>query len=313
MQSTTFTLATVDGARLWVYRWLPEQTPRGIVQVAHGWAEHAARYERLADALCQAGYAVYANDHRGHGKTAGDPVALGFLAEHDGWNKAVGDLWQLHQRIRAEHPDAPIFALGHSMGSFLTQQFMSEHGESLAGVALSATNGKPPAITPLGIMLAKFERLRVGPHGHSKLLHHLVFDALNKSFEPARTKFDWLSRDAVEVDKYIADPLCGFASQVQMYIDVLSALAGLATPARLAKVPQQLPIYLFHGSRDPVATSVKQLVAAYHAANLQDVEYKVYPDARHETLNETNRDQVTRDLLSWMNRVLAGNRQTTAV
>ncbi len=304
MQSTTFILDAADGARLWVYRWLPVGTLRAAVQIAHGWAEHAARYQRLAEALCAEGYAVYAHDHRGHGRTAAGPAEVGFFAERDGWNKAVDDLWQLHQRIRSEHPELPILALGHSMGSFLTQQFMSEHGQSLAGVALSATNGKPPAITPLGILLAKFERWRVGPHGHSKVLHHLVFDVLNKSFEPARTPFDWLSRDPSEVDKYLADPQCGFASQVQLYIDVLAALAGLATPARLAKIPPRLPIYVFHGSRDPVATSTKELVASYRAAHLSDVEYKVYPDARHETLNETNRDEVTRDLLRWMNRVV---------
>jgi alpha-beta hydrolase superfamily lysophospholipase len=290
---------------LHVYRWLPESAPQGIVQIAHGWAEHAGRYARLAKALCDQGYGVYAHDHRGHGRTARTRAELGFLAERDGWQKCIDDLWHITQHIAAEQPGVPIFGLGHSLGSFMTQQYISENGDALAGVALSATNGKPLAITPLGIALAYLERLRVGAHGKSKLLHHLAFEVLNKSFEPARTPLDWLSRDASEVDKYIADPLCGFSSQVQMYIDVLRGMQEMSSPHRQARIPKSLPIYIFYGSRDPVATNVSQLLNAYRAAGLRNVTSKVYPEARHEVLNETNRDEVTRDLLAWLAGVRA--------
>jgi alpha-beta hydrolase superfamily lysophospholipase len=300
MQATTVTLQTPDGVSLFVYRWLPEGPPKAIVQIVHGWAEHAARYARVAEALCRQGYGVCADDHRGHGRTAQTPADLGFFAERDGWNKCVHDLWQVNQHIAANHPDAPIVIFGHSLGSFLVQQFISEHGDAVAGAVLSASNGKPPAIAPFVSRLARLERLRVGPHGKSALLQKLFFGSLNKPFEPARTPFDWLSRDTVEVDKYIADPLCGFDSTVQLFIDVISGLQDVSTLSRQSRIPKKLRIYLFSGSRDPVGRNINQLLEAYRAAGLEKVTYKSYPDGRHESLNEINRDEVTRDLIAWL-------------
>ncbi len=134
---TTFTLETPDAISLFVYRWLPEKPVKAVVQIAHGWAEHAGRYARVADALCREGYAAYANDHRGHEHTAKTPAEIGFFSEREGWAQCVGDLWQVHQHIAASRPGTPIVAFGHSMGSFMTQQFISEHGDSLAGAVLS--------------------------------------------------------------------------------------------------------------------------------------------------------------------------------
>jgi alpha-beta hydrolase superfamily lysophospholipase len=303
MQATTFTLQAPDGVSLFVYRWLPESPPKAIVQIVHGWAEHAARYARVADALCRQGYGVYADDHRGHGRTAQTPADLGFFAEFDGWNKCVQDLWQVNQHIAAIHPGTPIVIFGHSLGSFLVQQFISEHGDAVAGAVLSASNGKPPAIAPFVSRLARLERLRVGPRGNSALLQKLFFGSLNKLFEPARTPFDWLSRDTMEVDKYIADPLCGFDSTVQLFIDVIGGLQDVATPSRQARIPKKLPLYIFSGSRDPVGRNLNQLLEAYRAAGLEEVTYKSYPECRHESLNEINRDEVTRDLIAWLDHI----------
>jgi alpha-beta hydrolase superfamily lysophospholipase len=304
MQSSSFRLETSDGVSLFVYRWLPETPPKAVVQIVHGWAEHAARYARLAEALCREGFAVYADDHRGHGRTARTPAKLGYFADRDGWKKIVDDLWQLHQRIRSEHPHTPLVILGHSLGSFLVQQFISEHGDSIVAAVLSGSNGKPPATAGLGRLLALWERLWRGRHGKSHLLQSLFFGAFNKPFEPARTAFDWLSRDTAEVDKYVADPLCGFDSQVQLFIDILEGVAEIAQPARQARIPKTLPIYIFRGSQDPVGANIKQLLAAYRAAGLAAVTYKEYPDARHETLNEINRDEVTKDLIAWLKGVV---------
>jgi alpha-beta hydrolase superfamily lysophospholipase len=304
MQSSTFTLEAADGVGLHTYRWLPESALRATVQIVHGWAEHAARYARLAEALCEHGFAVYAHDMRGHGHTARSAAELGFFAERDGWQRSVDDIHHIHEYIVSAHAGLPNLLLAHSLGSFMTQHYISEHGDQLAGVALSGTSGRPPAIARPGTLLAKFERWRAGPHGKSKILHKMFFEDLNRSFAPARTPFDWLSRDAAEVDRYIADPLCGFASQVQAYIDVLHGLFEMSRPARQARIPKKLPLYIFHGTRDPVAANVQQLLAAYRAAGLQNVTYKPYADARHETLNETNRAEVTRDLLAWFDGVL---------
>jgi alpha-beta hydrolase superfamily lysophospholipase len=305
MQASSFAIETADGVSLFVYRWLPEGRPKAVVQIVHGWAEHAARYVRLAEALCGQGYAVYADDHRGHGRTARTPAELGYFADRDGWNKVLDDLWQLNQRIRAEHGQTPVAILGHSLGSFLVQQFISEHGDSIVAAALSGSNGKPPAMAPLGRLVALWERLRRGRHGKSPLLQSLFFGAFNKPFEPASTRFDWLSRDSAEVDKYVADPLCGFDSQVQLFLDILQGVSEIAKPALQARVPKTLPIYIFRGERDPVGLNINQLLAAYRAAGLRAVTYKVYPNARHETLNEINRDEVTNDLITWLNAVVA--------
>lgn len=308
MQSSTFTLTAADGAALWTYRWLPHSAPKAVVQIAHGLAEHAGRYARLAEALTAAGYAVYANDHRGHGLSAANAEALGFFAERDGWQRVVDDLWLLNRRIAADHPGLPIVLLGHSMGSFLAQHFIIEHGNALAGAVLSATSGKPAPLAAAGRLIARVERLRLGPRGRSALLMAFSFGAFNKAFAPARTKYDWLSRDAAEVDKYVADPLCGFSATVQLWIDMLDALAVIARPARQARIPKRLPIYVISGTRDSVGAGTKgpeQLLAAYRAAGLERVSHRFYPDARHELFNEINRDEVTRDLIAWLDGIIA--------
>ena len=210
MQASTFPLTTSDGVSLLVYHWLPDAPPRAVVQIAHGLAEHAARYAPVAEALGRAGYAVYADDHRGHGRTARTAAELGLFAERDGWKKCIDDLWQLNRRIAADHPGLQIVLLGHSLGSFMTQYFICEHGKALAAAVLSASSGKPPPIALAALLLSRLERLRLGQRGRSPLMQALFFGAFNKPFAPARTPFDWLSRDTAEVDKYIADPLCGF-------------------------------------------------------------------------------------------------------
>ncbi len=312
MQASTFTLATPDGVSLFVYRWLPDGPPKAVVQIAHGLAEHAARYARVAEALTRAGYAVYADDHRGHGRTARTPAELGLFALRDGWKKCIDDLWLLNRRIAADHPGLPIVLLGHSLGSFMAQYFISEHGDALAAAVLSASNGKPPPIAPFGLLLARLERLRLGQRGHSPLMQALFFGAFNKPFKPARTPFDWLSRDTAEVDKYIADPLCGFELTVQLYIDLLEGLRDAAMPGRQARIPKDLPIYIFNGSRDPVSDNIDQLLSAYRVAGIKQVVHKVYADGRHESLNETNRDAVTRDLIAWLDGVIGRRRSVTS-
>lgn len=311
MQASTFTLSAEDGAGLYVYRWLPDGEAKAAVQIAHGMAEHAGRYGRLAAALTAAGYAVYANDHRGHGRTARGPGDLGHFADADGWAKATGDLWLLNRRIAAEQPGKPLFLIGHSMGSFMVQQFLGDHGAALAGAVLSGSGGKPSLLAAIGRLVARIERLRLGPRGKSLLIHAMSFGAFNKPFRPARTDFDWLSRDPAEVDRYAADPLCGFMVTVQLWLDLLPALGRVAEPAFQARIPKQLPIYVMAGSRDPVGEntrSLQQLLGAYRAAGLQNVTHRFYADGRHEMFNEVNRDDVTKDLIGWLDGVMAAGK-----
>ena len=303
MPASEFELRADDGQSLLARRWLPEGRPRAIVQIAHGLTEHSRRYARLAAALNAAGYGVYVADMRGHGPSA--PAAdLGHFADQGGWAKVVGDLWTLNRLIAAEQPGTPIIFLGHSLGSFLGRGFIAEHSDALAGAALSGSSGKPPAIATLGRLIARAERLRLGKRGKSDPIFAMWFGDFNKPFRPARTAFDWLSRDEREVDAYVADPLCGFPFTTQLAIDVLDALPRVTGRKNLAAIRKDLPIYVFSGERDPVGANIKGLIADLKAAGFTRLTTRIYPGARHETLNETNRDEVTRDLIAWLDGVV---------
>ena len=299
MPGSEFAFAADDGAKLLGRRWPAEGRPRAAVQIAHGLAEHSARDARLAAALNAAGYALYASDHRGHGP-ASAPDTLGHFADRDGWAKVLGDLWTFNRLIAADEPGVPIVLLGHSMGAFLAQEFATQHSDALAGLVLSGSNGKPPAIAALGRLIARVEKLRLGPRGKSALLNQMLFGDFNKPFKPARTPVDWLSRDPAEVDKYVADPLCGFPFTTQLAIDLLDALPRLARPENLGRIRKDLPIYVFSGEKDPVGANLKSLIDAFKAAGLVRLTTRIYPGTRHETLNETNSDEVARDLIAWL-------------
>ncbi len=303
MPGGEFSFAADDGVRLFGRRWLPEAPPRGVVQIAHGLAEHGGRYARFAAALNAAGYALYVSDLRGHGAVCA-ATDLGHFADQGGWAKAVGDLWTVNRLIAADHASVPIVFLGHSMGSFLGRSFVAGHSDALAGAAFSGSNGRPPALAALGRLIARVERLRLGPRGKSALLNKMMFADFNKPFEPARTGLDWLSRDAAEVDAYIADPRCGLPFSAGLAVDLLDSLATLAKPESLAPIRKDLPIYVFSGEKDPVGANIASLIDALKAAGFSHLTTRIYPGARHETLNETNRDEVTRDFLAWLDQIL---------
>ena len=290
-----------DGKKLFLRRFLPEGTAKAVIHLSHGMAEHSERYGRLAGVLTQAGYAVYANDHRGHGKTATTPGELGFF--DGGVPRVLQDLVELIGFEKKEHPGVPFVLFGHSMGSFFVQALMQTHGELLDAVVLSGSAGKPNLLASLGRSIARAERLRLSARGKSGLLRSLSFDAFNKPFNPKPTRFEWLSRDRAEVDKYAADPLCGFDCTTDLWVGVLDLLRDIALPERQARVPKKLPVYVFSGAEDPAGErgkSVQQLVDALKRAGLTDVTHRFYEGARHETLNETNRDEVTAELLKWI-------------
>ena len=303
MPGSEFVIQAEDGVQLLGRRWLPDGAPRAVIQIAHGLAEHSARYARLASALNAAGYAVYAVDFRGHGPSCA-AADLGHFADRDGWAKVVGDLWTFNRLIASEQPERPIVFFGHSLGSFIGRSFVARHSEALAGAAYSGSNGKAPPIAALGRLIARAERLRLGKRGKSALIFKMWFGDFNKPFEPARTAFDWLSRDPAEVDDYVADPLCGFPFSNQLAIDVLDALPGLASPASLAPIRKDLPIYVFSGEKDPVGANIQGLIDALDAVGFIRLTTRIYPGARHETLNETNRSEVLHDLIAWLDGIV---------
>ncbi len=304
MRSAPFRLRAADGADLYVHHWAPESldSVRAAVHVVHGMGEHGARYERLAGELCARGFAVYAADCRGHGKTADSPEELGHFADAGGWEKVIGDVHALSARIAASHSGRPRLLLGHSMGSFIALDYLTRFGAELCAAVLS---GSAPSAGAAGWLLravAHAERLRLGGRGRSALLEKSVFGRFNAAFEPAQTPFDWLSRDPAEVAKYVADPLCGFVLTTGGFCDLAGALSRMHRRESLARIPRGLPLYLIAGELDPVGgqAGVTRLADELRAAGLVQVEMRIYPKDRHELLNESDRDEVTRDLCRWL-------------
>ena len=311
MNAETLRLPADGGVQLHVHRWMPDEgvAPRAVVQIAHGMAEHAGRYARFAEALTGAGLVVVAHDHRGHGKTANGPEQLGDFADSDGFRRVVEDVHVVRQWIDREHAGLPVILLGHSFGAMVAQAYAAAHGEGLKALALSGTTGIRGPMAEVGRLVVKVEGMRLGPRGKSDVVDKAFFGDFNRAFDPTRTAFDWLSRDEAEVDKYIEDPLCGFLMTNRGWLDVLDATRATADRDAMARIPSHLPVYLFAGSRDPVGgrtRQVQKLADALRAVGMTNVDVRFYEDARHELLNETNREEVTRDLVAWIERVLGG-------
>ena len=302
----TFWLDASDRSRLFVNQWLPNAPLKALILLAHGMAEHSARYARLAESFCAEGYGVYAPDQRGHGKTA-DHGTLGHFADDDGWCKVVGDLASLNQFLGQRHPGVPIVMLGHSMGSYIAQAYLLHHSASLHGAILSGSNFQPVALYRAARQIARFEKLRQGAKGRSALIEWLSFGSFNKKFKPARTRFDWLSRDPAEVDKYATDPLCGFRCTNQLWIDLLGGLQQISKASNLAQIDPGLPLLVIGGECDPVSEGrrLTDLANSLRSAGSQNLQLKIYPQARHELFNESNRDEVTADVLAWIDQALS--------
>ena len=286
---TRFTYPAKDGAEIVGYRWDPAGRPRGAVQLTHGMGEHVQRYDALARALTGRGLVVYGQDHRGHGATARHPDELGQLGP-DGWSQLVGDIDLLVSRIRDEQPGLPLVLLAHSMGSFGVQQYLLDHSDRVDAVVLTGTTALDQLEPALDL---------------DKPIDLAVFNA---AFAPARTEFDWLSRDEAIVDAYIADPRCGFGIDTGAAKDMFAGARRMADPGQVAAVRPDLPLYIAAGESDPVNANLallNVLIDRYRAAGLTDVTVRTYPGARHEILNETNRDEVVASIIDWIDQVLS--------
>ncbi|MDT7629955.1 MAG: hypothetical protein QOI50_1885 [Pseudonocardiales bacterium] len=285
---TTLSYPSAGGVTITAYRWDPTGSPAGVVQLTHGMGEHVRRYGELAAVLNARGLVVYGQDHRGHGATAGSPENYGVLGP-DGWTELVADIGRLTDVIRADHPDLPLVLLGHSMGSFAVQQYLVDNSDRVSAAVLSGT----AAIDLLEPALNLDEPMDLA-----------VFNA---AFAPARTDYDWLSRDDAQVDAYVADPRCGFGVDGPSGKAMFVGARRPADPAELAKVRSDLPLYIAVGDADPVnggLALLNPLVERYQAAGLADITVHVYPGARHEIFNETNRDEVSSDLVGWISKVI---------
>ena len=291
-----------DGATVHYRQWLPPDSPKTVLQIIHGAAEHASRYDRFARAAVASGHAVYATDHRGHGRTRLRSGRLGD-AGADAWNRMVEDEIALSQRLRAAYPGVPLVLFGHSLGSFIAQDFITRREDGLPplldALVLSGTSYRAPP--PADVIGALDEAARREPLGDSAPWASRFQDH-NKPFG-GPTGFEWLSRDAAEVQRYVSDPLCGFAFTNELVRDIFVGFAQMREPEREARIPTTLPVLVIQGELDPVGENLagtRRLVERYRALGLTRIDTRYYPGARHELLNETNRGEVTADVLGWV-------------
>jgi alpha-beta hydrolase superfamily lysophospholipase len=275
-------------------------------------AEHSLRYDRFARRLCCEGIEVWAADQRGHGKTAdlsvnkeGKGGLLGHCDDVDGIPAVQDDIRRINRAIREARPDLPLFLMGHSWGSFEVQYYIEDGEDLIDGCILSGTRGPDGIKIRAGASMLALISALVGPRYGSRLSHALSDGPFNRAFRPNRTAFDWLSRDEKEVDAYVADPVSGMLCSSGFYRDLGALLKAIHQEDRMVAIRKDLPVYVFAGNSDPVGdmgNSPTALVDAYRSLGIKDLEFVLYPGARHEMLNETNREEVTGDLIAWLNK-----------
>ncbi len=291
-----------DGKEVYIHCWDGVESPKGILQIFHGMAEHGKRYEDLAQFLNQKGYIVYADDHRGHGKTAGAIEEIGYIG-FDGFNNIVLDEYELTRAIKSKYPNLPIVILGHSFGSFIAQDYITRYSDEISGVILSGSSMKVGTEVMVGKTLATIQKRIYKDRSKAILLNLLSFGTYNKKIDNPKSVFAWISRDEEQVKKYEEDPMCGTLFTVGFYYYFLKALTEIYKPRKLLRIPKTLPIKIISGAADPVGEygiGVERLYNMYKELGIRDLNVKLYPGARHEIINEINKDEVYNDILGWL-------------
>lgn len=304
IEKTTFSFTGNEKATINVISWIPESTVKGVLIIVHGMAEYANRYDEFARFMARNQYAVYAHDQRGHGYTLQNSK-VGFFAKKDGWELVLSDLHKLVKLTQEKHPELPTILFGHSMGSLLARTYAIDYGKFINRLVIAGTATDPGFKSTLGLGLAKALSFLVKPHSSSYLLTLLTFAGANKTYKNRRTKFDFLSRDPEVVDRYKNDPLCGFNCSNSFYVDMLTGVKYVNRDQNVRKIPSSLPILMISGDDDPIGDYGKGVEKVYRqlkANGSADVTLKLYPGARHELVNETNRKEVYEDVLNWMNK-----------
>jgi alpha-beta hydrolase superfamily lysophospholipase len=286
-------------------RWTPDCEVKGVVQILHGIAEYALRYDSFANYLNSIGYAVVAEDHMGHGKSGGEGCARGYF--HGGWKTACEDSLQLMTLTKEEYPDMPYFLFGHSMGSFMTRTILIDHPElDIAGAVICGTGWMSELIIGAGCGLSKLICKGNDEKLPNEMLQKVAFGTYNNKVEHPKTAYDWLNRDANEVQKYVDDPDCGFTASAGLLRDMMGGIRYNQKKENLQKMNTKLPVYFIAGGADPVGdygAGVRKAAEQFKANGMEKVDCKIYPLCRHEILNEINKDEVFNDVSKWLSNI----------
>ena len=299
-----FTYLSANGKTpIHAVEWLPEGEPTAVLQLAHGVSEYILRYEPFAKYLTDRGFAVVGHDHLGHGSSVIEGNKRLYFGPRGSWDVVVQDLEVRRQLARERFPGVPYFLLGHSMGSFVARTYLIRHHGTVDGAIIMGTGQMPPALVKGGLLVAGLEAKRLGEDKPSPLVDKLAFGAYNKAFSPSRTAYDWLSVNEENVDAYIAHPLCGGIPSTGLFREMLTGISYITAPANVQKMDKNTPILFISGGMDPVGDMGKGVKRAYEsflAAGMADVSLKLYPELRHEILNEDCRETVFEDIFNWL-------------
>lgn len=291
-----------------VCRWMPEQKPKAVLQIVHGIAEFAERYDDFANYLNSLGYVVIAEDHMGHGQSIGEKGIRGYF--HGGWFSAVADTYRLMQDTKAEFPCLPYVLFGHSMGSFMARTILAKYPDSgIAAAIICGTGWQPRSALPALIKVVEAICKKTGEKNPSEQLQKLIFGSYNNKIADPRTPNDWLTRDDAVVDAYNAHPLCGFTPACGLLRDMMKGIYYIEQPKNLANMKKHLPVLLIAGQEDPVGSygkGVERTAKEFKKAGMVNVCLKLYPDCRHEILNELNKQEVYAQISSWLAPYIAG-------
>ena len=285
----------------------PDGTPRAVVQIEHGIAEHINRYDDFMEFLAENGIVAVGDDHLGHGQSIRNPEEQGIFAEENGWDYVLKDVDQLRNLMRKDYPDLPYIFFGHSMGSFIVRTYLIQHPDKYDAAIISGTGHQSKMLVFGGYTVSNLLTRMKGPAADGTALNNMAFGSYLDKIPNHRTDFDWLSRDEANVDKYIADPLCGFVAKISLYRDMMTGVKFVTDQKNIDKMSKEQPVYFMSGDADPVGdygVGVERAYKAFCDAGLKDVTMKLYPGGRHEMLNEINREDVKKDILNWINEKL---------
>ncbi len=291
-----------DGQKIFLHKWDEVENPIGVIQIFHGMAEHGARYDDFANFLNNKGYIVYADDHRGHGKTADSIDALGYLGE-DGFNNIVEDEYFITKNIKSEYPSLPIFIFAHSFGSFIGQEYINRYSDEVNGVILSGSAKQSGIDFRVGLAVTKLIKKFGDESKKNEFLESIIFGNYNKKEKDNNSKFAWLSGDKNEVKKYEDDEYCGTVFTTNFYRNMFTGFKYLYLKEKTDKINRSLPLFIIAGEMDPVGKygkSVKKLFNHYKKLNLNNVSIKLYPEGRHELINEVNKFVIYNDIYKWI-------------
>lgn len=306
MEKKEFYYGSADGQTgIHAVAWIPEGKPVCLLQIVHGMAEYADRYDRLAVFLAGNGILVAGNDHLGHGKSVGTDHPYGFFTGRNAPDVVVEDVHGLRRRLQKKYPDLPFLIMGHSMGSFILRNYLCVHGEGLDGAIIMGTGMQPEGVLRFSRRLVKVLTVLQGEKHKSGLINALAFGSYNRRIRHPATPMDWLSRDREEVAKYNADPLCGFTFTLNGFGTLFALIARLYEPRRLERMPKELPVMFMAGREDPVGDygrAVERVYTSFRQMGMRNVSLKLYENDRHELVNEADRKLIWKDIREWVLR-----------